>query len=304
MRSDETFEKSREIFQQLFSDSWSSNPLQMIFALVRVGGMSDPNWDPMLESLAAFEDYEVLLEEIDATSSKQRHYRLRLLYYCHLVEASAPYNLVMNLLRCRAGMDYHISPFHYLYRQKGKSLVRVPPSVAAKMRAIREFEAKHSDGRVISQLEKAVDESIRNSFFHSDYCFSDSEYRSLGSPTKVFEFSDLDRFLDEAFAIYGALLAIWSSARQQLGSQKKVHKLPNFETLELLSDDDRLLSGFKVHFSNGSVATYNRTPAGTIAENLTFGGDGDVGFMVGDIGRMKRGWYWNGNPVDDWSQLP
>ncbi len=62
-------------------------------------------------------------------------------------------------------------------------------------------------------------------------------------------------------------------------------------------------SGFNVHFSNGSKATYSRRLSGIQATNLHFERSGHIGFMVGDLDALEPVWKINGMPVDDWDSL-
>jgi hypothetical protein len=90
--------------------------------------------------------------------------------------------------------------------------------------------------------------------------------------------------------------------RKELAGIKRFHKMPNFEVLELLSEEGELC-GFKVHFSNGNAAQYQRGKDGIIAENITFENDGSINFFVGDLGALENKWKVNNVEVLKWEDL-
>jgi hypothetical protein len=79
--------------------------------------------------------------------------------------------------------------------------------------------------------------------------------------------------------------------------QKRYYKLPGYEVLELLTDEQGLY-GFSMHFSNGSKATFARQKDKVVAENLDFSGEG-IGFQVGDLGGLTTKWLVDGKEFSD-----
>lgn len=266
--------------------------------------MSDANWDPMEESLEAFEDYKCISEEAFKQGKIKRIYRLQLLHYCHMIEASAPLELIANLLRCNGGLRFHFSPFRHRYRPTKETFVSIPPSVKTKVKEITKLEER-SSVKVSDLLNQIVNDQIRNSYFHSDYCLTNSHYRSMGSGlASQMRLEDLNKITHNAFSFYSALIGTWSGIREQLGRGKRVHKMDNYECLELLSGQDGILNGFMIHFSNGSTATFMRTKDGVKAENIIFQADGNLNFNCGRIDSLKPYWLWNKKIVNDFSKIP
>jgi len=294
-----------QTFDRLFAEAWSKSPLDTIYTLVRVDGMADGSWDPLEESMGAFDDYREIIEQAIAMQNTKRLYRQRLLYYCHLIESSAPYEIIKNLTLCRIGKQFHLRPFSHLYRKGKDSFSSIPPSVKSKVNDIKSIEDQNSMALLSTKFADAIDDQIRNSFFHSDYCLTDTNYRWTESgPAKQISIEELDLKLSLGFAFFSAFFAKWKAYRIQLGQGKKVHKMPNYETLELLVDEDGLLNGFKVHFSNGHIATFKRSKHGVTAENLSFDNEGAVGYFVGMTDELNKVWVWNKKLVDDWNALP
>lgn len=301
------FDTSLNRLNDLFQSAWEKNPINLIYALVRVGGMSDANWDPMeesLESLESLNDYENLEKEAFLQGNLKRAYRMQLLHYCHMIEASAPIELIANLIRCNTGIGFHTKPFLHLHRPTKDSLSTVPPSVKQKVKEIVKLEEKSSI-KISDLLNQFVDEQIRNSFYHSDYCLTDSYYRSTGSgPSKQIRLEDLNKITNNAFSFYSALLGTWNGIREQLGRGKRVHQMSNYECLELLSDKDGILNGFAVHFSNGSVSTFRRAKSGITAQNIDFDKNGKLILVCGLTDNLKTQWVWNKQVVTNFSKLP
>lgn len=289
---------------ELFSSAWQKNPLNLIYTLIRVEGMSSANWDPMEESLEAFEDYKNIHEDAFKSGNMKRATRLQLLHYCHMIEASAPLELIANLLRCNNIMGFHIKPFIHLHRPTKEALVTIPPSVKTKVKEIAKLE-KTSSVAISDLISPIVNEQIRNAYFHSDYCLTDTYFRSTGAGyTEQMNLSELNRITNNAFSFYSALFGMWNGIREQLGQGKRVHKLENYECLELLSGSDGKLNGFIIHFSNGSTSTFKRTKEGVIAENLVFEPDGNVNFQCGLVDELKPTWIWNNQIVEDFLKIP
>ena len=89
--------------------------IQFFASLLRVCGMEDRGWDPYAESRSVLEDLNALMEiKLPTNKFKRREltsWRLGLLFYSHVVEMSAPYEVLANLLRFRLGKGYHPDPF-------------------------------------------------------------------------------------------------------------------------------------------------------------------------------------------------
>jgi hypothetical protein len=92
-----------------------------------------------------------------------------------------------------------------------------------------------------------------------------------------------------------ATLAAERDARRRFIGQPALLKLPQFEVLELLIHDVDGLYGFRVHFSNGSTAEFERGAEHTSAMNIILGSP--INFMVEDLDALKPEWYVGGRPL-------
>src|SRR5260221_13116670 len=94
--------------------------IQRFASSLRVVGMEDKGWDPYAESRNVLDDLNALMQlKLPAKIFKDREltaWRLGLLFYSHIVEMSAPYEVLTNLLRFRLGKGYHPNPDYAFIR--------------------------------------------------------------------------------------------------------------------------------------------------------------------------------------------
>jgi len=90
--------------------------------------MEDKGWDPYAESRAVLQDLNQLMQlKLPAKKFKdadRTNWRLGLLFYSHIVEMSAPYEVLTNLLRFRLGKGYHPNPYYEFLTEKDRKRFR------------------------------------------------------------------------------------------------------------------------------------------------------------------------------------
>ena len=120
-------EKIRERFldamEPLFFPKTPHDPdiMQYVCALLRAGGMEDADWDPFIESKGVIFDL-FRLTKINFTEEHFENpdlttWRIGLLFYSQIIEASAPYDVLMNLLRYRLNRGFSMIPFNDYLRK-------------------------------------------------------------------------------------------------------------------------------------------------------------------------------------------
>lgn len=296
--------KYLKLLNDIFLRAFQTSAFSTVCSVLRVGGMSDANWDPFEESRDAFEDFNWILEISGKKRTNRCQARVALLMYCQLVEMTAPHEILINLLRCVNGEHYIIAPFNHLGRsKKGTPFSYVPPSAKVKFRYICEKAKEVNENSLITSINSVYYDYIRNAFSHSDYILTDEYFRyTEGGLAQQIELSKLNEIIAECFDFYSAFMTLHRHWLQQLSKINKFHKWPQYEVLELLSDDSGLY-GFHLHFSNGSKATYSRRRSGIDAINILFEEDKGINFMCGSIDELEPQWKINGVPVDDWDTL-
>lgn len=301
-------EKSENNYSNLLNDifhkAFKTNAFSTVCSVLRVGGMSDANWDPFEESRDAFEDFNWILEVSGKDRTSRCQTRVALLMYCQLVEMTAPHEILLNLLRCINGEHYIIAPFRHLGRSKRNVLFSyIPPSSKMKFRYICEKAKEINENDLIAAINSVYSDYIRNAFSHSDYILTDEHFRyTEGGLAHQIKLSKLNKIINDCFEFYSVFMGLHRYWLKQLSRIKRFHKWPQYEVLELLSDDSGLY-GFHVHFSNGNKATYSRRKSGIDAINIIFDNDKGINFMCRSIDKLEPRWKINGDPVEEWNNL-
>jgi hypothetical protein len=92
-----------------------------------------------------------------------------------------------------------------------------------------------------------------------------------------------------------AIIEAQKEARRRFVGQQLLFKLPQFEVLELLVGEADGLYGFRVHFSNGSTAHFERHLDRTDALNIML--SCPLNFMVGGLDDLRHEWLVGGKPL-------
>lgn len=294
-----------EYLDSLFNRAFKSSSFDTLCAVLRVGGWMSQDWDPFVESQEAFEDYDWLLEKARSERTPFAAWRIALLTYCHAVEMTVPHVLLANLLRIVAREPYVIYPFADLVRRRKKDpLTSIPPSATTKIKRIRSLANNAGEPKLVEILDSFFDDQVRNAFSHSDYVLTESGFRWTESgPASEIPLDKLTMMVETCFAFYTALLACQPQWKAALGKLNRFHKLPGYEVLELVKDHEGLVCGFRMHFSNGSSASYSRTSEGSSPVNVRPNRDGTITFMIGLRADLEPLWKVNGVPVADWEAL-
>lgn len=296
---DESYQRYRNFFQNLFKKSYNTNSVETIFTILEVDGMSDGHWNPSEEVFRFFNDFNDLLSKFEHSKKfPLRQYRLALIMYCHILESNFHTKLIMNLLRIVDKNQYVLDPFSH---SKNK-----PPALKWKYDELCQYSQRLEEAELSSFIKEFYLDEIRNSFYHSDYCFTEKYFRyrtNLGIeglrkykanyPLKDMPIQELFAIISRCFAFFEALFHTKQNYKHNLAQIRKFHKLQGYEVLELISKDD-LLIGFSMHFSNEAKATFIREPETVIANNILFETDGSVNFMVGNLDKLCNEWKVNG----------
>ena len=287
----------------LFQEAWNNNPLHFVFTLVRVTGIQYGHWDPLEETFEAFEEYQYVLERSKKKKDVKNFTRQLLLQYCHLIEASAPYEFILNLLRCKNSESFDQVPFfNDRIVKKENPFEHVPASVKKKVKRIKTYSTSKGDNEISLILDQIINEKIRNAFFHSDYCLTENDFRiTEGGFSQKLELAEIYNTVFNAFTFYSILFQRIERSLSDLSKMGPYIKMPQYEVLELISENSKVV-GFKIHFSNGSNAFFKRTKGLVDSVNIFTDSDRTVGFMVGDVDKLVSQWKINGIPVLDFEK--
>ena len=251
-----------------------SNDIVRYFAsLLRIVGMEDSGWDPHLESRAMLEDLNSLLQ-IDLPKDRfpdrdLTTWRLGLLFYSHIVEMDAPYEVLTNLLRFRLDKGYSPNPYYTFLSDKEKKRyknTRISPG--RKIEILRELG--NEAGIVVAELfDEFYDSDLRNAISHSDFILTPERFHCRGGSGAWRAFSlpleRVNEVITKAKVFVGTFFGLDREARRIWGTHK--HRAIPYDAtykglMEVLVDAEGLLCGFKVHWPNNSESVYRRTADG------------------------------------------
>ena len=295
-----TDQEAADCIEALWRDAFGIRAFDAACTLLRVSGLQDAGWDPIEESEAALKDFDWHLKAEDEALSSKSHWRIGLLMYCHAVEMSAVHATLANILRILLGESYHVNPLGSLGRPDKKRMFKFyPASAKVKWKKLRDMaiEAKRAD--LVRIIDAVYNDAVRNAFSHSDYILTATHFRWTegGLPSQI-PLEQVNNLITNAFGFFGIFLGMRDRWFSLVGEMPRYHKWPEYEVLELLTDENQKLNGFRVHFSNGNSARFARTPEGIDCTNVLFEGDGTINFMVGSLDALESRWKVDGHPVD------
>jgi hypothetical protein len=253
--------------------------LQLFASLLRIVGMEDRGWDPYKESRAVLDDLYALMQA-DLPKDKFADgeftaWRLGLLFYSHIVEMAAPYEVLTNLLRFRLGKGYSPNPFYdFLTKDERKRAQRSGIYPRKKIEIIKRLSAEA--GLEVGNLyDEFYSNDFRNAIAHSDFILTEDSFRCRnGNWTDSFQLTlkQVDDLITKAKVFIGTFFGLEREARRLWGehaNQAKAYDPHLKGILEVLVDNEKLMNGFKVHWPNGSESLYRRTDQGIDMKNCT-----------------------------------
>lgn len=290
------FDEYSKYLTELFSKAAKNGGFNFVCTILRVSGMELGHWDPYIEGDQALNDYSKLLRK----SSGKRLYRLGLLIYCHAVEMSAPYDILLNLIRCINNKPYKFLPYYELIKKNKKDPFKWSmPYPMSKLEYLRDEAKLAGEERVCDIIKNFYSNDIRNAFYHSDYCLTKKEFRiAEGGSPEIIPLSDISKKFSECFAFYSAFAVVLKKFRLSFKKTRKIVKWPNYEVLEILVDEKEGLVGFKVHFSNDSFAHFERKKDKVFGQNFSIEDEG-ISLFQGCTDDLKQEWRMNGKRLTD-----
>lgn len=153
-------------FEPLFSRARNSDEFQFILALLGIHSLQDAGWVPYESTLAGIRSATDLHNRTDDPVAA-RH--LKLWIYGHIVEASAPYDLLANTIQIARGERARSTWFP---GGDGR-----PLSPGTKINALGAWAQADGHSDVGQLLGEMWDRELRNAIFHADYALQGAEVR-------------------------------------------------------------------------------------------------------------------------------
>lgn len=292
---DEVREKYYRVLKPLFFPELPAKHdiINFLASLLRVVGMEDSGWDPLLESRATLEDLNAIMQmelpEDGFPTADKTKWRMGLWMYSHMVEMDAPYEVITNLLRFHLGYGYSPNPYYqFLNKNEKKQVARRGIYPIRKIKIIKQL-SQELGVSVGDMFDDFYDPKLRNAISHSDYIFTDTHFRVRSGTGAWGAYSisleKLDEIITRCGAFYSTFFGIEHAARHSFGgiSKKALPYDPHYKgLLEVLADKDGTMCGFCVHWPNGSDSTYRRTEDGIEMVNCMLAlQQNRIEFMVG-----------------------
>ena len=281
---------------ELFSKAAKNGGFDFICTILRVSGLELGHWDPYIEGDEALNNYSKILRK----SKGKMSYRLGLLIYCHAVEMSAPYDILLNLMRCVNKKPYKYLPYYELIKKDKKDLFKwYMPYPISKIKYLKQEASEAKETELCGYIQEFYSTELRNAFYHSDYCLTNKCLRIVGGGNlKEIPLAQVAKKLSECFAFYSAFAIVLKKFRLSFKSLKKIVKWPKYEVFEILVDDKEGLVGFKLHFSNDTFAHFERRKNKVFGQNFMIEDEG-VSFFQGCIDDLKKEWRMSGRIMED-----
>ena len=259
-----------------------TNPdiIQLFASLLRIVGIEDRGWDPYMESRGVLEDLYALtqldLPEEKFKDQKLTIWRLGLLFYSHIVEMSAPYEVLTNLLRFRLGYGYSPNPYYDFLAKKDRKKYKSSGIYPKKKIEIIKQLSDKAGLKVGDVFDEFYSNDFRNAIAHSDFILSDNGFCSRnGNLTGAFEltFERIDNLITRAKVFIAIFFELEREARRIWGQHagKGIAYDSTYKgIMEVLVDGAGLMNGFKVHWPNCSDSMYRRTTGCIEVVNCSF----------------------------------
>jgi hypothetical protein len=204
-------------FSPAFEKAKATSEFEFILSLLRVRGVQDTGWDPY-ETTAQMIPTMVSLYEKAETYEAERH--LQLWIYGHIVEASEPYEILMNMVRVARGFRFKAHCFPS--RKNG-----APQSPGEKIRQIKHEAVPVGLITITTPLEEIWNREFRNAIFHSDYSFSGKEVRTT-RPLACYSHEQIMTYVNKALAYHEALERIYHINISSYREPKMIDVHPGF----------------------------------------------------------------------------
>lgn len=148
--------------KDLFEQALARDEFEFCSSILRIRGMEDPGWDPLLESQILANQ---MLSLIQAPLDSTLRLRLILFVYSHLTEVADLYRIVGNLLRVCKGERHSIIPFSGKNHRGGKD-AQGPQDMVERIKEWASEVGRPMVGEIFCDM---LVSEVRNAFFHSDY---------------------------------------------------------------------------------------------------------------------------------------
>jgi hypothetical protein len=205
------------IFDAAYCRALNESEFELVSLLIRFRSMEDPGWDPFESTQATVRSVRGAIGLIDTFEAERT---LQLWLYGHIVEASEPYEMLMNLTRIVDGKRYH----SYCFPPENG---RRPLSPGEKIPKIEQSAARVELPNLALPLREIWDRDLRNALFHSDYSLRGHDVVTR-NPLRVWSHEQVMGYLNRALAFFDSLVTIDAIYRASFDKARVIPVHPEF----------------------------------------------------------------------------
>lgn len=208
-------------FSSLFDKAKVKSEFEFILTLLRFRGLQDPGWDPWENTIKTFDSLMRLLKIIKEFETK-RH--LSLWLYCHIVEASEPYEIIANLINIIDDGRFKISNFP----DKKRGNYEIPQYPSEKINKLIKMSEKINMSDSVFPFIDIFDRELRNAISHSDYSLYKGEVRINKKDPKIYNHDKIETLINKAIAYFDAIKFLIHIHIQNYKTPKVIPVSPEF----------------------------------------------------------------------------
>jgi hypothetical protein len=275
-----------KVITDLFTDAQSTGGVQYIYTLLRMTGPEVDRSDALVRLRSELKETREALFEPNLFS-----------LYCSWATDEAPFDLLANLLNCVREKPYSVVPFFDINKGKyPQKIVEATPQ--EKIKELSRVAAE--SGR--EELAQAINEAYPDVII---YACSDQSQPPLDQLRAAFQKCRL--FLS-------TLIEVHFFERLKYRDWHKFHKVSPFEVIELFTNDEYGLYGFRMHFPNAASAEFMRYPESHEGRNFLVQ-PYHIEYFVGLLDNLQKAWQIDGkrlhelnltgryNPMGEWRPI-
>ena len=202
-----------------FTRARECSEFESLMTLFRFRGIQPIGFDPYETTLRAI---PALIRVHDEMGDREGARHLELWIYGHIIEASEPYEILMNLIEVSQGGRSQLSRFPP--DQRG-----VPQSVGRKIEQLRAAAARAAMPEIMIPLEEIWDREFRNAIFHADYALYEDGVRILTpGGGLVYQPERVASLVNRALAYHSASASLYEAHIRSYTEPKEIATHPEF----------------------------------------------------------------------------
>lgn len=202
-----------------FTHARERSEFEFLMTLFRFRGIQPIGFDPYETTLRAI---PALMRVQDEIRDREAARHLELWIYGHIVEASEPYEILMNLIEVSRGGRFRLDRF-----PRGRR--GLPQSVGRKIQQLRRVAASAAMPDVVIPLDEIWDREFRNAVFHADYALYEDRVRVLTpGGARICEADEVASLVNRALAYDTALASLYEAHIRSYTESKEIAAHPEF----------------------------------------------------------------------------